>query len=555
MIDELELSEQQAEQIVQKAIDFQVYTDDMPDNKKGKLEAAHEVVAFTIDSWQQENPDPDTEAGKEMVEMLNLADVTINDDGTVNYGSANGDESEDDSADDDSGEESEDEAPFDIDSYIEGYSELTAATRIKKIKAKELDPDDDDDYNTLVSIAEWEESQEQPSSRVLDYLNEIIPPADEDEDEESDSSSEDADAEDEATPEEDSSDDEAEEEEPEAEAGDEEPWTEDSLKALDREGLKEVAAKFEVEFPQRLTGPGKRKVIDKILEAQPDDEEEPEEPEAEGDGGEAESLDEPWDGYNDASDDDIITVINDIDEYVEGDPTEALEYVKRYEESMEESSEAVLEAIENALNEDESEEAGEEEPEAEQEEESSDDDAEQKEDKPQQGSHLGQLADAAVKSSEHHALLRKAGLGAPPDFEGDMPELPGDIDAVDHSQLSNLMHSFQNALSTCAWQASMAYIEADMFEEIADFLENRALLSSDQTNDTKRKAEARTDEEYLQYRGLYKTRYHDYVRFRDLAKTLEGKVKVLSRTGGFKDEEQEAGDRSAAPKMRRRKAA
>ena len=429
----------------------------------------------------------------------------------------------------------EGEAPFDIDSFIEGYSELTAATKIKKIKAKELDPEDTDDYNVLVSIAEWEEAQDQPSARVLDYLNEIVPP----EEQQSDSSAEDTEGGDDATP------------EPEDDSsGDEEPWTEDSLLALERDKLKEVAAKFEVDFPQRLTGPGKKKVIGGILEAQEAQagEQEPEAEPEEGDQPEGE-LEVPWEGYDEASDDDILTVIDNIEQYVEGDPTEALQYVMRYERAMEEPSEAVIEALEARLGDDVV-------PTTEDPDDSSDvDEAVANDDDSPKDNRLGRLADAAIKSSEHTAALRKAGLGAPPDFEGDMPELPADIDAVDHSQLSNLMHAFQNALSTATWQASTAYIEADMFEEIADYLENRALLASDQTNDTKRKAEARTDEEYLQYRGLYKTRYHDYVRFRDLAKTLEGKVKVLSRTGGFKDDEQEASDRSPAPKLRRQRKA
>jgi hypothetical protein len=52
----------------------------------------------------------------------------------------------------------------------------------------------------------------------------------------------------------------------------------------------------------------------------------------------------------------------------------------------------------------------------------------------------------------------------------------------------------------------------------------------------------------LAFRGLHKESYHDYVSFRDLARTIEGKVKVLSRVGGFKDDENEASDRSAKSK-------
>lgn len=167
------------------------------------------------------------------------------------------------------------------------------------------------------------------------------------------------------------------------------------------------------------------------------------------------------------------------------------------------------------------------------------------------------LAGAFVNSKLHEKKVRQAGLKPPSDFEGEMPELPEDIDAVDHSQLSNLMMAFQNALSTATWQAAMAYIEADIYEEIAEYLENRAILATEQSNDAKRKAEARTDDTVVIFRGEQKKSYHQYVRFRDLAKTIEGKIKVVSRVGGFKDDEQEAGGLRGGPKpkisTRRRK--
>lgn len=159
------------------------------------------------------------------------------------------------------------------------------------------------------------------------------------------------------------------------------------------------------------------------------------------------------------------------------------------------------------------------------------------------------LAGAFVQSKLHEQKLREAGLREPTDpFEGDMPDLPDDIGAVDHDELSQLMLDMQRAYSTAAWRASKAYIANDVLEEIADYLENRALLESEQSNDAKRRAEARTDETVVNFRGKQKEAYYDYVRFRDLARTIEGKVKVLSRVGGFKDDDNDASDRSARQK-------
>lgn len=155
------------------------------------------------------------------------------------------------------------------------------------------------------------------------------------------------------------------------------------------------------------------------------------------------------------------------------------------------------------------------------------------------------LAGAYVNSKLHEQKLRTAGLSEPRDFEGEVPELPGDIAAVDHDELSNLIMRFQNALSTATWQASKAYIASDIYEEIADYLENRAILGSTETNDAKRRADAKTDDLVLAWRGRQKEAYHDYVRFRDYARTIEGKVKVVSRVGGFKGEDDDASDRSA----------
>lgn len=161
------------------------------------------------------------------------------------------------------------------------------------------------------------------------------------------------------------------------------------------------------------------------------------------------------------------------------------------------------------------------------------------------------LTRAFVDSKLRDKRVREAGLTPPSDFTDDMPELPKDIAAVDHNELSQLMIDFQNAFSTATWRASMAYIAHDIYDEISEYLENRALLESSESNDTKRKADARTSDTVVSFRGFAKQAYHDYVSYRDLGKTIEGKIKVVSRVGGFKDDEQEASDRSAKPKMSR----
>lgn len=159
------------------------------------------------------------------------------------------------------------------------------------------------------------------------------------------------------------------------------------------------------------------------------------------------------------------------------------------------------------------------------------------------------LSGAFVKSKLREETVRKAGLKEPSDFEGEMPELPDDIDAVDHSDLSNLLLGFQSALATATWQASKAYIESDIAEEVYEYLRNNALLETNQSNDLKRRAEAENDDLVVTWKGRQKSAYHDYVSFRDLARTIEGKIKVLSRVGGFKDDENDGSDRTARSKQ------
>jgi hypothetical protein len=144
-----------------------------------------------------------------------------------------------------------------------------------------------------------------------------------------------------------------------------------------------------------------------------------------------------------------------------------------------------------------------------------------------------------VKSKLHEKSLAIAGLGEPNGWEGDMPDLPRDMAAVDHDEMANLLGAFASALSTALWQASRAYIEADAYDEIAEYLEDVALLDADESNEGKRKAQARTDERVVTARSAQRTAYHNYVRFRDLAKTIEIKWRTVSRVGGFLSDEAE----------------
>lgn len=165
------------------------------------------------------------------------------------------------------------------------------------------------------------------------------------------------------------------------------------------------------------------------------------------------------------------------------------------------------------------------------------------------------LTSTFVKSKLHDSALSVAGLGAPLDWEGDMPDLPNDISTLDHDELSDLLAQFTNAHSSSLWQAAKHYIEADAYEEIADFLRNQALLASEESNDTKRKADAETNEAYLAALALQKEHYHNYVRHRDLAHTLKLRAGAVSRVGGFVGDEADSEDSRALKSSTRGKSA
>ena len=217
-LDDLKLTEAQAEAIIEKAIEHGAYDSDMPDTKKEKVAAAEETVAFAVDAWTNDNIRPDDEdpevakSGQQLQDLMDLAGVEVDDDGNIVYGDPIASEDEDaddeqDADDADDEDEGEDEEPFNPNDYIEGYTELSVVSKLKKVKS--LDANDDDDAAVLEAIADWENEQEKPSSRILNYIDEALGTEDEQVEDEPEADTENGD------------------EEPEAEADEddgEEPW-------------------------------------------------------------------------------------------------------------------------------------------------------------------------------------------------------------------------------------------------------------------------------------------------------------------------------------------
>ncbi len=336
MIDSLKLKDETATGIVALAIEFETYSDELPESEKDRLEAAHEQVTFAIDSYKDDgiradSDDEDTaEAGAQVEAILKVAGVSIDDDGDITYGKALtgvklgkvldkfglelADEDEDEDEKPAKGKKDDDEAAFEIDDIIDGYEELSPASRIKAIKKLELDPDDDDDAAKLEAIADWEEEQDKPASRVINYIEELLGEEEGDEEDEDDKA---ADEDEDAA------------EEDDADAEEDEPWDETSLKELSKEDLAAVAGEFEVVFPKRLTEAGRKRTIAAILEAQG---------EAEGDE-EGGDEDEPWEGYDETAVKDIKAGLTEaVDDEDEPLTAEQLQVVIDYEEANENRS-------------------------------------------------------------------------------------------------------------------------------------------------------------------------------------------------------------------------
>lgn len=213
-LEELKLSVEHAEAIIEKGIEYGAYSDEMPDTKKEKQAAADEIVSFSIDAYvndgiTSDDEDPAVaESGAQIEEILEMAGVEIEDGEPVfndppELEAADEDEEEDE--DEDEGDEAEgDEAPFNPDDYIEGYSELSVVSKMKAIKS--LDPDKDDDASLMEDIADWENEQDKPSSRVLNFIDEAL--GEEEDAEEPEAEEPEAEEEDEPEAEEESDDDE-----------------------------------------------------------------------------------------------------------------------------------------------------------------------------------------------------------------------------------------------------------------------------------------------------------------------------------------------------------
>jgi hypothetical protein len=160
----------------------------------------------------------------------------------------------------------------------------------------------------------------------------------------------------------------------------------------------------------------------------------------------------------------------------------------------------------------------------------------------------GGLATAFVNARMHDRALALAGLGEPSDWDGEMPELPEDIAREDHDSLSNLLGAFASCLSTSTWHAAKAYIQHGFYKQVGDYLEDVAVLESGQSSEQKRKADAATRPDVVTARALEQLAYSDYVRMRELGKTLKIRHATVSRVGGFVAEETETEDQDEAPR-------
>jgi hypothetical protein len=174
-VKDLKLDDAHATAVLEKAIEYESFTEEMPDSKRDRIKAAGEQITLMIDAWVTDDVTPDNDdedvaaMGQAIAEIFEIAGVEIDEDGEVSYVEP-GDVDEPEGDGDDDGE-----AAVDINDTIDGYDDMSAAGRVKAIKALELDMDDDDDYNTAVAIYEYEEAQDKPSSRVLSFLDDLIP--------------------------------------------------------------------------------------------------------------------------------------------------------------------------------------------------------------------------------------------------------------------------------------------------------------------------------------------------------------------------------------------
>jgi hypothetical protein len=290
---DLKLDDAHATAVLEKAIEYESFAEDMPASKRERIKAAGDQIALMIDAWVDDEVTPDNEdedvaaMGVVIADIFRIAGVEVDEEGEVTYVEPGDIEDSDDDDDDDTDADA-DEAAVDISDIIKDYDELSASGKVKGIKALELDMKDDDDYNTAVAIYEYEEAQDKPSSRVLSWLDDLIP-KDEDGDA-ADAESEDEDA-DEADADED--------EDADAGSGWEEPWAKydkqtavDVKKSLDKllakDELTVEMAQYVIEYEEgREKPPARKRIIDHAkklmaeLEEGGEDDNEDDEPEPE----------------------------------------------------------------------------------------------------------------------------------------------------------------------------------------------------------------------------------------------------------------------------------
>lgn len=159
------------------------------------------------------------------------------------------------------------------------------------------------------------------------------------------------------------------------------------------------------------------------------------------------------------------------------------------------------------------------------------------------------LATAFVNARLHDRAISIAGLSEPSDWDGEMPVLPDDIAKEDHDSLSNLMAAFASCLSTANWYATKARIDRIFCDQVAEYLEAVAILESKESNESKRKADAATNESVVLAKALAATAQADMFRFQTQASDLKLKHATVSRVGGFVADEIEAEEQERAPSV------
>ena len=88
---ELKLDDAHATAVLEKAIEYESFTEDMPSSKRERIKAAGDQVALMIDAWVDDEVTPDNEdedvaaMGAAIAEIFEIAGVEIDEEGEVSY--------------------------------------------------------------------------------------------------------------------------------------------------------------------------------------------------------------------------------------------------------------------------------------------------------------------------------------------------------------------------------------------------------------------------------------------------------------------------------------